>query len=247
MLKRFLAILVALAVLLSSIPAFAITPVTIVDGNENTIVSSSGIKTTQADGADTTLGAKADNRSTATDTTAVTAMSIWKQISYMLQNPAAITATVTGVSTESTLAKLAIAQATDLGSNTVTMVGASVTTSNPSYTTGKIYPLSMGTDGTLRTRTDLNAGTSIISGQKAVTTAGTEVALASTTAILSVTLKAKVGNTGYIYTGPNGVSSTTGFVLSKGESITYDTDDLADVYIDSSVNGEGVSYTALVK
>jgi hypothetical protein len=40
------------------------------------------------DGAIATLGLKADNRSTATDTTAITAIQILKQMSYMLQNPA---------------------------------------------------------------------------------------------------------------------------------------------------------------
>jgi hypothetical protein len=49
------------------------------------------------DGDNITLGAKADNRSTATDTTAVSAMSVLKEISYMEQNPAsrAVTGTVT--------------------------------------------------------------------------------------------------------------------------------------------------------
>jgi hypothetical protein len=42
------------------------------------------------DGKDVTLGAKADARSTATDTTAITAMQVLKQISYMLQNPATL-------------------------------------------------------------------------------------------------------------------------------------------------------------
>jgi hypothetical protein len=47
---------------------------------------------TVADGADVTLGAKADNRSTATDTTAVSAISILKQLSFMAQAPAALPA-----------------------------------------------------------------------------------------------------------------------------------------------------------
>jgi hypothetical protein len=40
-----------------------------------------------ADGDDTTLGAKADAKSTATDTTAITAMQVWKQISASVQAP----------------------------------------------------------------------------------------------------------------------------------------------------------------
>lgn len=42
---------------------------------------------TEADGANTTLGAKADAKSTATDTTAITAMSVLKQISASVQAP----------------------------------------------------------------------------------------------------------------------------------------------------------------
>src|SRR3990167_10039385 len=41
-----------------------------------------------ADGADVTLGAKADARNTATDTTEITVMQVLKEISYMEQNPA---------------------------------------------------------------------------------------------------------------------------------------------------------------
>lgn len=80
-------------------------------------------------------------------------------------------------------------------------------------------------------------------GQKAVTTAGTELVLASSQALLSgVTVKALHGNTGWIYVGTNPVTSSTGFVLDAGEQIFIEVDNLADVYIDSSVNGEGVSY-----
>lgn len=45
---------------------------------------------TIADGADVTQGAKANARSTATDTTAVTIMQVLKEISFMLQTPAAL-------------------------------------------------------------------------------------------------------------------------------------------------------------
>lgn len=41
-----------------------------------------------ADAGDVTLGAKADAKSTATDTTAITAMQVFKEISFMEQNPA---------------------------------------------------------------------------------------------------------------------------------------------------------------
>lgn len=45
-----------------------------------------------SDGADVTQGTKADARSTATDTTAITIMSVLKQISFMAQTPAALPA-----------------------------------------------------------------------------------------------------------------------------------------------------------
>ena len=94
------------------------------------------------------------------------------------------------------------------------------------------------------TITSLPQGSAIYSGNKNVTTAGTQLALATTQAVKGVVIKAKAANTGVIYVGASDVSSTTGFALAAGESITLDIDDLATVYIDSSVNGEGVTYIA---
>lgn len=56
----------------------------------------------------------------------------------------------TGASTETSLAKLTIAQNATLGSNTAILDGASVTTAEPTYTTGRIQPLSLGTNGNVR-------------------------------------------------------------------------------------------------
>jgi len=87
--------------------------------------------------------------------------------------------------------------------------------------------------------------TTIYHGQTTVAAAGTEVALAASQAILSgVTIKALHANTGMIFVGKNPVSSTTGYVLDAGESVFLEVANLATVYIDSSVNGEGVSYVA---
>lgn len=75
---------------------------------------------TVADGADVTLGAKADARSTATDTTPITAMSVWKQISASAQAIAtAIAAALTTKPASLTLVSL------DL--KTVTTGGTAVT------------------------------------------------------------------------------------------------------------------------
>lgn len=83
------------------------------------------------------------------------------------------------------------------------------------------------------------------SGVQTVTTAGTRVALASTTAIKSVTVRAKSVNTGLIYVGSSIVASSNGFQLSSGETVSIDIDNLSKVYIDSAVNEEGVSFIYL--
>lgn len=83
----------------------------------------------------------------------------------------------------------------------------------------------------------------IAHGQKTVASAGTEVALATSTALTSgVRIKAMHANTGWIYVGANPVTSSTGFVLDAGEEVFLEVANLATVYIDASVNGEGVSY-----
>ncbi len=86
------------------------------------------------------------------------------------------------------------------------------------------------------------APTTIYNGKKTVTTAGTRVTLASSQAVKSVTIKALVANTGVIYVGDGSVASTTGFALAPGDSISLDIANLATVNLDSSVNGEGVTY-----
>lgn len=53
------------------------------------------VQATEADGANVTLGAKADAKSTATDTTAVSAMSVLKQISASVQAPPSQVVTAT--------------------------------------------------------------------------------------------------------------------------------------------------------
>lgn len=58
--------------------------------------------------------------------------------------------TTNGLALDATLAKLTISQGTALGTNTQAMVGGSVTTAAPTYTTGNINPLSLTTAGALR-------------------------------------------------------------------------------------------------
>lgn len=90
--------------------------------------------------------------------------------------------------------------------------------------------------------------TGIGHGIKTVTTAGTDVRLVSQiTWAKWVTIQAQTDNTGSIAVGGSGVDATvatgTGVLLSAGEMITIPCEDLYDIYIDSTVNGDGVRFT----
>lgn len=92
---------------------------------------------------------------------------------------------------------------------------------------------------------------SVNHGSKNVTTAGTDVPLvASSTPCKSVTVMARSTNTSAIVVGGSGVDATlgtgNGVLLYALDAITIEVDDLADVYIDSLVNGEGVKFTYTV-
>lgn len=91
--------------------------------------------------------------------------------------------------------------------------------------------------------------TGIGHGVTTVTTAGTDVALAGSTACKEVTIQAQTDNTSSIAVGASGVDATvatgTGILLGAGDSITLNCDNLADIFIDSLVNGEGVRYVYL--
>lgn len=89
--------------------------------------------------------------------------------------------------------------------------------------------------------------TGIGQGVTTVTTAGTDVVLASSTSCKRVVIQAQTDNTSIIAVGASGVDATvatgTGVVLYPGDTFELDIDNLADIYIDSLVNGEGVRYT----
>lgn len=89
--------------------------------------------------------------------------------------------------------------------------------------------------------------TGIGHGVKVVATAGTDEALAGSTACKRITIQAQTDNTSVIAVGGSGVDATiatgTGVLLYPGDVFEMDIDNLADVYIDSLVNGEGVRFT----
>jgi hypothetical protein len=101
---------------------------------------------------------------------------------------------------ESTQAKVTIAQGSALGSNTQTMVGGSVTTAAPTYTTGNINPLSLTTSGALRI--DGSGVTQPVSGTVTanIGTSGS-LALESTQAKLTIALSTALGSNTQVMVG----------------------------------------------
>jgi hypothetical protein len=94
-------------------------------------------------------------------------------------------------------------------------------------------------------KVEVAALAAIYTGKTTVTTHGTRVALATAQAVSSVTIKALAANTGTIYVGNTAVSSANGFQLAKSDSVSLDITDLSTVWIDSSVDGEGVTYLGI--
>jgi hypothetical protein len=84
-------------------------------------------------------------------------------------------------------------------------------------------------------------------GVKNVTTAGTQVQLSATEApVQGVIIQSYEDNTGNIAVGGSDVTEAkatrVGVILQPGGEITLAVRDLNVVWIDSAVNGEGVSY-----
>ena len=66
--------------------------------------------------------------------------------------------------------------------------------------------------------------------------------LTSSTACKHVDIMAATTNTGIIYVGGSGVTAATGIALYAGDVYSLDIDDLNDVYVVASVNGEDVQW-----
>ena len=88
----------------------------------------------------------------------------------------------------------------------------------------------------------------LLHGQTIVGTAGSPVILLSgSQATHTVTITAKPTNTGNMFFGLTGVTASNGYILPPGASISVDHNHaLSNLYIDSAVNGEGVSYIGSV-
>ena len=66
---------------------------------------------------------------------------------------------------------------------------------------------------------------------------------ASTTPCKHVDVMAAIANTGIIYIGGAGVTTATGIALYAGDVYSLDIDDVNNVFVLATVNGENVQYT----
>lgn len=85
-------------------------------------------------------------------------------------------------------------------------------------------------------------------GRQTVATAGTAAQLTATrTPCKVVTITAETDNTGIIVVGGEDVvaalATRRGTPLNAGDSYELSIDDLSKVYLDTTVNGDGVTYT----
>lgn len=88
--------------------------------------------------------------------------------------------------------------------------------------------------------------TGLADGVKIITTAGTDEVLASSTICKWVSIQAQTDNTGLIAIGASGVDATvatgTSVVLYPGDVISFEIDNLNNIFVDSTVDGEGVRF-----
>lgn len=169
---------------------------------------------------------------TITGTVAVTQSGSWTN-TVTQATAASLNATVVGTGTFAV-------QAAQSGTWNITNVSGTVSDVRQA-TAANLNATVVGT-GTFAVQNTPVAPTTIFDGKTTVTTAGTRVTLAASQAVQSVTIKALSTNTGVIYVGNASVASTNGFQLAAGDSVSMDISNLNTVNIDSSVNGEGVTY-----
>lgn len=116
----------------------------------------------------------------------------------------------------------------------------------------QIVPLLLGTDGrVLLSATSpglvtVDPADTLEHGQQ-TTNAGTAIQLAVDQACREVRVTAKPANTGDVYVGGSTVAAASnGGTLGAGDAIVLAVSNLNLVWIDVSVNGEGVDYLYLV-
>jgi hypothetical protein len=124
------------------------------------------------------------------------------------------------------------------------LVGGLYQSSMQSVTDGDVAPFQVDANGVLRTSHSITGGAD---GVTTVSTAGTDVVLGGDVACKKIDIQAQTDNTGIIAVGFTGVDATvatgTGVILNPGDTYSLEVNNLNLIYIDSTVNGEGVRYT----
>ena len=82
----------------------------------------------------------------------------------------------------------------------------------------------------------------LLSGSKTVASSATPEAVGTSQRIRAVMIQAKSTNTGDVRVGN---SNSQDWRLDANDSVTIAVEDLADVYVDVDVNGEGVNFLAV--
>lgn len=139
--------------------------------------------------------------------------------------------------------QVAVDNTTISGTPNVTVIGGIYKNAFDTYDDNDAVPLHLSSSGSMHVTTITDIPTGIVGGTKTVTTAGTRVALGVSTTIKSVSIRANAANTGFIYVGGVTVDSANGIALAANDQVEFDIANLATVYIDSSVNLEGVGFT----
>ena len=83
-------------------------------------------------------------------------------------------------------------------------------------------------------------------GNNTAVSDSTAEVLTTSTACKHIDIMAAIANTGIIYVGGSGVTAATGIALYAGDVYSVDMDDLNDVYVISSVDGEDVQWVYYV-
>ena len=83
-------------------------------------------------------------------------------------------------------------------------------------------------------------------GNNTAVSNSTAEVLTTSTACKHIDIMAAIANTGIIYVGGSGVTAATGIALYAGDVYSVDMDDLNDVYVISSVDGEDVQWVYYV-
>jgi hypothetical protein len=135
--------------------------------------------------------------------------------------------------------------------------GTSIKTDQDGSNHVQIMKVTYGADGSFTLVSPSNpfpvsvtsSNATMTDGRKVVTTAGTRVALASSTACKEVVITAETDNTGVVAVGAAAtvvaaLATRTGVPLNAGDSIVLQIDNLADVGLDSMVSGDGVTFMA---